>query len=78
MTTSAHPDGGARSSAPPFGGESGATVEDLPGGTYKLTAASRTLPIRKDLLVAVSAGEQGTLDLKPANAGVSPAEFPAR
>jgi len=36
------------------------------------------LPIRTDLSVSASAGEQTTLDLTPADAGGSPAEFPAR
>lgn len=56
----------------------GYTIEDLPAGNYKLTAAAGTTPIWKDLSVTVSAGEQTNLDLTPANAAVSPTEFPAR
>ena len=54
------------------------TVKDLPAGIYKLTAAFGTLPIWKDLSVTVIAGEQTNLDLTPANAAVSPANFPVR
>ena len=54
------------------------TVEDLPAGTYKLTAAFGTLPIWKDVSVTVRAGELTNLDLTPADAAVSPAEFPVR
>ena len=54
------------------------TVEDLPAGTYKLTAAAGSIPIWKDVAVIVSSGKHTNLDLSPANAVVSPAEFPAR
>jgi hypothetical protein len=54
------------------------TIEDLPPGTYKLTAAAGSMPVWKDVSVSVSSGEQTNLDLTPANAAVSPAEFPAR
>ena len=74
--------------APPFGGEYGATgtvsgeltwpgLPDNKSLAIRLTAAG-TLPVWKDLSVAVSAGERTVLDLTPANAGVSPAEFPTR
>jgi hypothetical protein len=54
------------------------TIENLPPGTYKLTAASGSMPIWKDVSVTVSSGEQTKLDLTPANAVVSPADFPSR
>jgi hypothetical protein len=56
----------------------GYTIADLPPGTYKLTGAAGSMPIWRDVPVTVSPGEETNLDLTPANAAVSPAEFPAR
>ena len=54
------------------------TVDSLPPGTYKLTAPPEACRIWNDVPVTVSSGAQTRLDLTPANAVVSPAEFPAR
>jgi hypothetical protein len=53
-------------------------VEGLTDGSYKLTGLAGPVRIWSDVPVTVSGGQKTTLDLSPANATVSAAEFPAR
>jgi hypothetical protein len=54
------------------------TVDGLPEGAYKVTGLAGPMRIWSDLPVTVSHGKPTTFDLTPANASVSPAEFPVR
>ncbi len=54
------------------------SVAELPEGSYKLTGLAGPTRMWSDLPVTVTAGRQTVLDLGPANAVVSPDEFPPR
>lgn len=54
------------------------SVAELPEGSYKLTGLAGPTRMWSDLPVTVTAGRQTVLDLGPANAVVSPNEFPPR
>ena len=54
------------------------SVDGLSDGRYKLTGLAGPVRVWNELPVTVSAGRATTVDLTPANASVSPAEFPAR
>jgi hypothetical protein len=51
---------------------------DLPEGRYRLTGLAGPVRVWSEVPVTVNAGRQTALDLTPANAVVSPSEFPAR
>ena len=53
-------------------------VDGLADGTYKVTGLAGPVRVWSDLPVVVAAGKPTTFDLTPANASVSPAEFPVR
>ena len=54
------------------------SLAELPEAAYKVTGLAGPVRIWSDLPVTVAAGRQTVLDLSPANAVVSPDEFPAR
>ena len=54
------------------------SVADLPEGAYKVTGLAGPTRIWSDIPITVTAGRQTTIDLSPANAVVSAADFPAR
>jgi len=53
-------------------------VDGLPDGAYKVTGLAGPIRVWSDLPITVSAGRPTTLDLTPANASVSPTDFPVR
>jgi hypothetical protein len=54
------------------------SLAELPEGTYKVTGLAGPTRMWSDIPVTVTAGRQTVLDLTPANAVVSPDEFPPR
>jgi hypothetical protein len=53
-------------------------IDGLADGAYKVTGLAGPVRVWSDLPVTVAAGRPTTFDLTPANASVSPAEFPVR
>jgi hypothetical protein len=53
-------------------------VDGLADGAYKVTGLAGPIRVWSDLPISVSAGRPTMLDLTPANASVSPTEFPVR
>jgi hypothetical protein len=53
-------------------------VEGLPDGAYRVTGLAGPVRVWDNVPVTVSAVSPTTLDLSPANASVSPSEFPVR
>jgi hypothetical protein len=53
-------------------------VDGLADGAYRVTGLAGPVRVWSDLPVTVAAGSPTTFDLTPANASVSPTEFPVR
>jgi hypothetical protein len=54
------------------------SIAGLPEGAYKLTGLAGPVRVWSDLPITVTPGRETTVDLSPANAILSAAEFPAR